>query len=92
MQATGTGTLTEPLTDEQIAALPMYEWEVAEVGDAAPPFTIEVTPALIARYCEAVRNDNPLSSIRPRRRGGRSAESLGRRPSRSCVHRCVATR
>jgi acyl dehydratase len=52
--------LIEPLTEQQIAALPMYEWEVAEVGDSAPPFTIEVTPELIARYCEAVRNDNPL--------------------------------
>ena len=55
-----TSELMEPLTEQQIAALPMYEWELAEVGDAAPPFTIQVTPQLIARYCAAVRNDNPL--------------------------------
>jgi acyl dehydratase len=53
-------TGTSSLTEQQIAALPLYEWDVAEVGDAAPPFTIEVTPELIARYCAAVRNDNPL--------------------------------
>ena len=52
--------LIEPLTEQQIAALPMYEWDLAEVGDSAPPFSIEVTPELIGRYCAAVRNDNPL--------------------------------
>jgi acyl dehydratase len=55
-----TSGLPEPLTEQQIAELPMYEWDLAQVGDSAPPFSLEVTPELIARYCEAVRNDNPL--------------------------------
>jgi acyl dehydratase len=53
-------TLTEPLTPEQIDQLPMYEWDVARIGDMAPPFSFTVTEESIARYCEAVRNDNPL--------------------------------
>ena len=52
--------LIEPLSADQIAALPTYSWEVAQVGDAAPPFTYEVTEASIADYCRATRNDNPL--------------------------------
>ena len=55
-----TSTLVEPLTAEQIAALPTYDWEIAEVGDSAPPFTFAVTEETIANYCLAVRNDNPL--------------------------------
>jgi acyl dehydratase len=55
-----TSTLVEPLSAEQIDALPIYEWDVAEIGDAAPPFTYAVTEASIADYCAAVRNENPL--------------------------------
>ena len=53
-------TLAEPLTPEQIDSMPMYEWEVANVGDVAPPFSFRVSEESIARYCDAVRNDNPL--------------------------------
>src|SRR5439155_3981640 len=55
-----TAPLILPLDAEQIAALPLYEWDVAEVGDAAPPFTYLVTEASIADYCAAVRNEHPL--------------------------------
>jgi acyl dehydratase len=48
------------LTAEQIAALPTYDWDIAQVGDAAPPFTYQVTEQNIADYCMAVRNSNPL--------------------------------
>src|SRR3954468_4967230 len=48
------------LSADEIAALPTYSWEVAEVGDSAPPFTYEVTEARIADYCLAIRNENPL--------------------------------
>lgn len=48
------------LNAEQIEKLPIYEWEVAEIGHAAPPFTYPVTEQSIADYCAAVRNDNPL--------------------------------
>jgi len=44
------------LSAEEIAALPTYSWDVAQVGDSAPPFTYEVTEARIADYCLAVRN------------------------------------
>ena len=52
--------LTEPLSEEQIEQLPVYEWEDAQLGDAAPPFVYEVTEQSIADYCAAVRNTNPL--------------------------------
>jgi 3-hydroxybutyryl-CoA dehydratase len=52
--------LAEPLTLEQIEALPIYDWEVARVGDAAPPFTYAVTAESIRDYCLAVRNENAL--------------------------------
>jgi acyl dehydratase len=48
------------LSAEEIAALPTYSWDVAEVGDSAPPFTYEVTEERIADYCLAIRNSNPL--------------------------------
>jgi acyl dehydratase len=52
--------LIEPLTEAEIAALPVYEWDVAVVGQEAPPYTFGVTEASIANYCLAVRDDNPL--------------------------------
>jgi acyl dehydratase len=55
-----TDTLVEPLSAEQIQALPLYDWEIAQIGDSATPFTYTVTEASIADYCTAVRNDNPL--------------------------------
>jgi len=48
------------LTAEQVEAMPMYEWDVAEVGHQAPPFTYKITEESIADYCKAVRSDNPL--------------------------------
>ena len=52
--------LEEPLTLEQIEQLPMYEWDVAEIGHRSPVFTYLVTEESIADYCKAVRNENPL--------------------------------
>lgn len=61
MSSTGAGgVLVEPLTDEQIARLPTYTWDVARVGDSAPAITHVATRESIADYCRAVRNDNPL--------------------------------
>ncbi len=53
-------TLVEPLSAEQIEAMPLYEWDVAMIGDMASPFTFKVTEESIANYCTAVRNENPL--------------------------------
>ena len=50
----------ETLTAERILALPTYNWDVAAAGDEAPPFSLTVTRESIAKYCEAVRNWNPL--------------------------------
>lgn len=47
-------------TAEELEVMPMFEWDVSNIGDAAHPFTYEVTEQSIADYCEAVRNDNPL--------------------------------
>jgi acyl dehydratase len=60
VSSAGVGALVEPLSEEQIRALPTYDWDIAQVGDAAPPFTYPVTEASIADYCRAIRNDNPL--------------------------------
>lgn len=59
-KTTQAGALVEPITQEQLDELPMYEWDVARVGDKAPPFSYEVTEVSIAEYCQAVRNENPL--------------------------------
>ncbi|MCC7368068.1 MAG: MaoC family dehydratase [Chloroflexi bacterium] len=48
------------LTEEQIKSLPTYDWDIAQVGDTAPPFTYAVTEQSIADYCRAVRNENPI--------------------------------
>jgi acyl dehydratase len=53
-------TPAESLTAEQIVKLPTYDWDIAQVGDAAPVFTYAVTEQSIADYCLAIRNDNPL--------------------------------
>jgi len=53
-------TLVEPLSAEQVEAMPLYEWDIAMIGDMAPPFTFKVTEESIANYCTAVRNENPL--------------------------------
>jgi acyl dehydratase len=54
------GALVEPLTAEQIATLPLYDWDIAKIGDAAPPLELEITAERIANYCLAVRNTNPI--------------------------------
>ncbi len=38
----------------------IYEWDVAQAGDAAPPFVYEVTTENIADYCRAVQYENPI--------------------------------
>lgn len=60
MASTEDRPLAESLSAEQIAALPTYDWDIAQIGDAAPPFTYTVTESSIADYCLAIRNDNPL--------------------------------
>lgn len=45
---------------EEILSLPTYHWDVASPGDEAPLFSYTVTRDAIAKYCEAVRNMNPL--------------------------------
>jgi acyl dehydratase len=52
--------VAETLSAERVLALPTYNWAVAEVGDEAPEFSYTVTRESIARYCDAVRNYNPL--------------------------------
>src|SRR5687767_12882426 len=60
VSSAGAGAQVESLSAEQIKLLPTYSWEIAQVGDSAPPFTYEVTAASIADYCKAIRNENPL--------------------------------
>lgn len=47
-------------TAEELEQMPIYEWDIASIGDAAHPFTYQITEQSIAEYCEAVRNENPL--------------------------------
>ncbi len=60
MHAGNGAPLVEPLSAEQIEGMPLYDWEIARIGDMAPPLTVKVTEGTIANYCAAVRNDNPL--------------------------------
>ncbi len=39
---------------------PIYEWDVAQIGDEAPAYVYEVTRENIADYCRAVRYENPI--------------------------------
>lgn len=48
------------VTAQAILELATYSWDVAEVGDEAPLFVHTVSREDIAKYCEAVRNANPL--------------------------------
>lgn len=52
--------LEEPFPEEITAQMPMYDWNVANIGDAAPPFSYEITAQSVADYCMAVRNENPI--------------------------------
>ncbi len=38
----------------------IYEWDVAQIGDASPPFVYEVSVENIADYCRAVQYENPI--------------------------------
>lgn len=51
----------------------LWEYDKVEIGQASPPFTIEVTEELIARYVAAVRNPNPAYQVS----AGHSAEGGG---------------
>ena len=62
VSSAGAGPQADTLTEEQIKSLPTYDWDIAQVGDAAPLFTYEVTAQSIADYCKAIRNENPIYS------------------------------
>ena len=36
-----------------------WEWEAVEIGQTGPPYALEITDELVARYAEIVRNPNP---------------------------------
>lgn len=42
-----------------------YTWEIAAVGDAAPPVSIEVSDEQIADYCRAARYENLVYTNQP---------------------------
>lgn len=52
--------MSTTLSAERILALPTYNWDVADIGDEAPPFSLTITREHIAKYCDAVRNSNSL--------------------------------
>lgn len=56
--ATSAGADT--LSEQQIKSLPTYDWDIAQIGDAAPLFSYVVTEESIADYCKAVRDENPI--------------------------------
>ena len=39
---------------------PVYDWELAETGDASPPYVVRVTPDFIAAFCRVARYENPV--------------------------------
>ncbi len=48
------------MTEEKLATLPTYNWDVMEIGDTAPPMTHVASRESIADYCQSIRNTNPL--------------------------------
>ena len=38
----------------------LYDWETANIGDAAPPTSLRITEERIAEYCRAARYENPV--------------------------------
>ena len=44
---------------------PIYLWDSAEIGDAAPFQVVEVTPESIAEYCLAARYENLVYTNQP---------------------------
>ena len=39
---------------------PVYDWDVAETGDASPPHVVQATPDFIAEFCRVARYENPV--------------------------------
>ena len=39
---------------------PVYDWNLAETGDASPPHVVRVTPEFIAEFCRVARYENPV--------------------------------
>ena len=39
---------------------PVYDWDLAETGDASPPHVVRVTPEFIAEFCRVARYENPV--------------------------------
>ena len=42
-----------------------YTWSTAQVGDASPPFTVQVTDEQIADFCRAARYENLVYTNQP---------------------------
>ena len=47
-------------TSQSGAPEKIYEWDVAQIGDASPPFVYVVSAENIADYCRAVQYENPI--------------------------------
>ena len=39
---------------------PVYDWDLAEIGDASPPHVVQATPDFIAEFCRVARYENPV--------------------------------
>ncbi len=43
---------------------PVYDWDLAEPGDASPLHVVQVTPDFIAEFCRMARYENPVYTNR----------------------------
>ena len=43
-----------------MAQQPVYDWDLAETGDASPPQVVQATPEFIAEFCRVARYENPV--------------------------------
>ncbi|MBI4203335.1 MAG: MaoC family dehydratase N-terminal domain-containing protein [Chloroflexi bacterium] len=46
--------------EQQTADLPVYTWDVMQIGHTCPPMTVEITRESIANYARSVQNNNPV--------------------------------
>ena len=49
---------------QEIARAPVYDWDMAQIGDASPPHVVQATPEFIGEFCNVARYENPVYTSR----------------------------
>jgi acyl dehydratase len=49
---------------QEIDRAPVYDWDMAQIGDASPPHVVQATPEFIGEFCNVARYENPVYTSR----------------------------